>query len=806
MLKNYLIITLRNLKKNKGYSFINIFGLAVGIAVCILIMLFVQDELSYDRFHEKSDRTFRLCLDAAAGEIAEQCVTTCAPLAETLVREIPEIETAVRFRNYGFPVFRYREKAFSEEKVFWADSSLFDVFTIPFLKGNPKTALSQLNALVITETMAKKYFGEENPIGKIINSDNRFDYIVTAVVKDMPDNSHFHFDFIASLTRYNDTRSPIWFNNNWYTYVVLREGASWQEVDKKINPALTKYYKPQIEAAFQTTWEELVKKGAKYNFNLQPITDIHLNSHYAQELEPNGSMANVYIFSLIAFAILCIACFNFMNLSTARYSGRAKEVGIRKTLGSDFGQLVRQFLSESIILVFVSTLISILFVYLLIPVFNDISGKEITLNLFNNFYTIPLLLLLILIVGSAAGIYPALFLASFKPMTILGGKFKDGIKGKAFRSGLVIFQFAISIILIIGTVIVYSQLNYMQNKNLGYEKEQLLIIHKTDDLGDNIQAFKDELRKNPNVKSLTNSAQLPGMHYGDNLYESRVDGKSYRQLLRQGYGDYDFASTFKIKIADGRYYSRDWAVDADNSIVINEAAVKALRLKNPIGSEIYETGIGDETRTLKVVGIMKDFHFQSLHQQIEPLAMMLITQGAARYTTIRLSTDNIRQSVESIKSIWDSYAGNQQFEYTFFNDDYDLLYKSEERTSKLFVSFAILAILIGCLGLFGLAAYTAEKKTKEIGIRKALGASVKSVLILLSKEFVKWILIANAVAWPIAYLLMNQWLNDFAYRTDISMMVFITAGASALLIALGAVSYQAFKAALANPVDSLKYE
>ncbi|MFH1194892.1 MAG: ABC transporter permease [bacterium] len=806
MFKNYLTITLRNLRKYKGYSFINIFGLAVGIAVCILIMLFVQDELNYDRFHEKSDRVFRLCLDARAGEIAEQGVTTCAPLAETLVREIPEVETAVRFRNYGFPVFRYGEKAFSEERVFWADSSLFDVFTIPFLKGNPKTVLSQLNALIITETMAKKYFGEENPIGKIINSDNRFDYIVTAVVKDMPDNSHFHFDFIASLARYNDTRSPIWFNNNWYTYVVLREGVSWQDVEKKINPALTKYYKPQIEAAFQTTWEELVKNGAKYNFNLQPVTDIHLNSHYAQELEPNSSMANVYIFSLIALAILCIACFNFMNLSTARYSSRAKEVGIRKTLGSDFGQLVRQFLSESIILVFVSTIISILLVYLLLPVFNDISGKEITLNLFNNFYALPSLLLLILFVGSAAGIYPAFFLASFKPMTVLGGKFKDGSRGKAFRSGLVIFQFSISIILIIGTVIVYGQLNYMQNKNLGYEKEQLLVIHKTDDLGNSIDAFKNELRKNPNVKYLTNSVQLPGMNYGDNLFESRVNGKSYRQLLRQGYADYDFASTFKIKMADGRYYSRERAVDADNSIVLNEAAVKSLRLKNPIGTEIYETGIGDETRILKVVGIMKDFHFQSLHQQIEPLAMRLLTQGAARYTTVRLSTENIRQSVESIKSIWDSYAGNQQFEYTFFNEDYDRLYKSEERTSKLFVTFSILAIMIGCLGLFGLAAYTAEKRTKEIGIRKVLGASIQSILVLLSKEFMKWIVIANVVSWPIAYYLMNTWLQDFAYRIDIGFMVFLFAGGSALIIAIITVSIQAIKTAIANPVESLKYE
>ncbi len=808
MLKNYITITLRNIKKYKGYSFINIAGLAVGLAVCMLIMLFVQDELSYDRFHEKSDRIFRVCLDAKVGEIEAVAASSSAPLAETLMRDFPEVESAVRLRNYGFPVFYYKDKVFSEEKVIWADSAVFDVFTIPFLKGDPKTALTKPNGLVITETMAKKYFGNEDPMGKVINSDRRFDYLVTGVVKDMPQNSHFHFDFLAVLARYADSKSPIWFQNNWYTYVLLKEGADWEAVNAKFNSALIKYIKPQVEQAFQTTWEQLVKQGAKYNYYLQPLTDIHLKSNFTNEFEPNGRMANVYIFSFIAFAILCIACFNFMNLSTARYSSRAKEVGIRKTLGSDFGQLLRQFLSESIIMVFIAALLSVVLVYLLMPVFNNISGKELSFNLFSSYYTLPSLILLIITVGSAAGIYPAFFLASFKPITVLGGSLKDGVKGKAFRSSLVIFQFTISIVLIIGTIIVFTQLEFIQNKNLGYDKEQLLVIRKTDDIGRSINAFKEDLRKNPYVKSVSNSNDLPGMNYGDNLYEYHLDSKINRQLLKRGFADYDFVKTFEMQMALGRYYSREWTADTINSIVINEAAVKALRIKNPIGTEIYETGIaGESNMAYKIIGVIKDFHFASLHQPIEPLAMQVFnSRSFGKYTIVRLSTNNIRQTLESIKSIWATYAGKQQFEYTFFNEDYDRLYKSEERTSKLFATFSILAIMIGCLGLFGLAAYTAEKKTKEIGIRKVLGASIQSILVLLSKEFVKWIVIANVIAWPVAFYLMSQWLNDFAYRTDISFMVFLYAGISALIIALVAVSYQAVKAAIANPVKSLKYE
>lgn len=808
MLINYLKITLRNIKKYKWYSLINIAGLAVGIAVCLLILLFVQDELSYDKHNEKADRIYRVCLNAKVGEITAQTASASAPLASALLREIPEIENAVRLRNYGFPVFYYKDKVFSETRVFASDSTIFDVFTIPFIKGVPSKALNSPNSIVITESMAKKYFGDEDPIGKTINSDKRFDYVVTGVVKDTPANSHFHFDFLTFIDRYEDSKSPVWFYNNFYTYVLLKEGADWKSVDAKFNSALIKFIKPQVEQAFQTSWESLVKQGAFYYYYLQPLTDIHLKSALSNEIEVNSDISSVYIFSIIALAVLCIACFNFMNLSTARYSGRAKEVGIRKTLGSNFAQLFRQFISESIIMVLLSVVIAVILVYIMMPVFNDISGKELSVNLFSNLYSVPFLVLLIVTVGLLAGSYPAFFLASFKPATILGSGLKNGVKGKAFRSILVIFQFAVSIVLIIGTITVYNQLDYLQTKKLGFERDQLLVVHKCDDIAKYIKAFRDELGEKSFVENVSNSNDMPGLNYGDNLYEYTQNNKSNRQLLKVTEVDYNFVNTFNVKMASGRFYSRDFGADTLNTIVINETAAKLLGLKSPVGTEIREVGIGNEdTQMARIVGVVKDFHFESLHLEIKPMALRLIRDNeSGRYTFIKIKTKDLRNAVASVQSVWKKFAGNQQFEYTFFDEDYIKLYKSEERTSKLFTIFSVLAIIIGCLGLFGLAAYTAEKKTKEIGIRKVLGASINNILFMLSKEFIRWIVIANIIAWPLAYFLMREWLNDFAYRTDIGLIVFIAAGGSAVIIALAAVGYQVLKAALSNPVKSLKYE
>ncbi len=810
MFKNYLVTTLRNIKKYKGYSFINIIGLSIGVAVCMLILMYVQDELSYDKFNEKHDRIFRVYLDGAIANTSAKTATSSSPLASALISEIPEVEAIARFRNYGFPVFRYQDKVFSEERIIWADSSIFNIFTFTFLAGDPKNVLSGPNSLVITQTAAKKYFGNEDPMGKVINSDKRFDYIIAGVIKDIPLNSHYHCDFIASLATYGDSRSPNWFSNDFYTYVLLKKGANYKEVQKKMDIALLKFIKPQIEQAFQTTWEELEKTGARYRYILQPLTDIHLNSQLMTEIEPNGDINYVYIFSIIAFGILIIACFNFMNLSTARYSGRAKEVGIRKTLGSRFSQLVMQFLSESIIIAFISVTISIFFIYLMMPLFNNISGKNLSFNLLVNPIIIPLLIFFIFFIGVVAGIYPAFFLASFKPIKVLSGNTRDSVKGKAFRGVLVVSQFTISIILVICTVFVFKQLNFLQTKKLGYNKEQLLIIKKTDDIGRNIEAFKTTLKNTPNVLEVSNSSHIPGIQLGDNLYDSYVNGKKYSQLLSLMVSDYDFVKAFDIKMAAGRFYSKEWGGDSLNSVVINETAAQNFHFTDPVGQEIYEPE-GNRTPgrifKYKIVGVMKDFHFESLHQPIKPLVVILYKHGGfGRFTSVRLKTNNIKQSIVSIKEIWSSFAGGQNFEYSFFDEDYNRLYKSEETTSKLFASFSILGIMIGCLGLFGLAAFTAEKRTKEIGIRKVLGSSIKSILLLLTKEFLKYLLIANLIAFPTAYYLVDIWLRNFAYRIEIDYSVFIISGISAIIIALVSVSYQVIKAAVANPIVSLKYE
>jgi putative ABC transport system permease protein len=809
MIKNYIKIAIRNLLKYKGFSFINITGLAIGITCCILILLFVQDELSYDKFNEKYGRIYRVWLDINISGMVQQQTVTCAPLAETMMRELPEVESAVRIRNTGFPVMRYQEKVFSEEYFFNADSNVFDVFTIPFVQGDPKTALTKPSSVVITEEIAKKYFGNENPIGKVMNLDNRLDFKVTGVVKGLPKNSHWHFDFLSSMSTYQNSRSTIWLNNNFNTYVVLKERTSWKALNDKINSSFVKYIEPQVLQFTGMTWAEHKKLGTKYDFILQPLTDIHLKSHLQYEIEPNSDIIYVYIFSIIAIGVLGIACFNFMNLSTARALKRAREVGIRKTLGSTFDQLIRQFLSESIVLVTISVVLAIIFVNLLMPILNDVSAKSISLNLIENIKLIPVLIIFILVVGFVAGSYPAFFLASFKPVLVLGGKLKYGLKGKIFRSGLVILQFAISIILIIGTFIVYNQLKYIQTKNLGYNREQLVIIRKVDDIGRFMTPFKEELKRIPNIISLSNSTYIPvdrPQDLGSNAILMNRTGSEGTRLLNILVADYDFAETYQLQMAQGRFYSRDRMVDTVSSAVINEAASKYLNFKEPIGREIF---IPDQNNpiALNVIGVVKDFHYQNCREEIRPLLIFLFrSQGFGRYLTVRVHPENIQSTLDNIKNVWHKFAGNQAFEYSYHDQDFARAYQSEQRTGKLFAAFSILGIFIACLGLLGLAAHTAERRTKEIGIRKALGSSIQSILVLLSKEFVKWVLISNIIAWPVAFYMMDKWLQGFAYRIDINLWTFIISGVLALTIALITVSYQAIKAAVANPIDSLRYE
>ena len=807
MLLNYLKIALRNLKKNKGYSFINIFGLAVGIASCIIILIYLQNELSYDKYNENYDRIYRVHLSAKISNNELEPATSCAPGGPAYVDQIPEVENFTRIRSYGFPVIRYKDKAFSEEKFYWVDPSFFNIFTVRFIKGNRESALREPNSVVVTRSIAEKYFGNENPIGKVLNSDKRKDYLVTGVIEDFPVNSSFHPEFLGSLSSYNVNADQNWLSNNYYTYILARKGTNPEELEKKIVNVSKVYIGAQLMNVLGVTYDQMVEGGSRYNFVLQHLGDIHLKSHLSNELEPNGDILYVYIFSIIAFAILLIACINFTNLSTARSSGRAKEVGIRKTLGSNQASLIRQFLIETMLMSFLAMLLALLLVELLLPAFNSIANTELSLHIFNNFYSIPVLILFVLIVGLIAGIYPAFVLSSLTPVKVLRGKLQRSSTKSVLRNSLVILQFSISIILIVGTFIIISQLNYIQNKKLGFNRDQILLVKKTDDIGQNIHSFKYDLLQINSIKNVANSTSIPGENFGDTAFRREGSGPDEVHDIKVLATDYDFINTYEIKMKAGRFFSKDFVSDT-TAVVLNEAAVKSLGLKDPVGKYLIRIGANPQTsEKYKIVGITNDFNFESLHQKIDPLVMSLFhPTDFGKFVSIKFSPGDPGSTIKQISAVWSKYAGSQAFEYAFFNDDFARLYASEERTGQLFTIFSVLAIFIACLGLLGLAAYTAEQRTKEIGIRKVLGATVSEIIFMLTKEFTKWVLVANIIALPLAYLFMKGWLENFAYRIGFNPWVFILAGVSALLIAVITVSYQAIRAAIANPVESLKYE
>ncbi len=807
MLKNYIKIALRNFLKHKGFSFINIFGLAIGVACCVLIVLFVLDEVSYDRYHEKADKIYRVGIRGFVNNNLFHGVVTCAPMAQTLVDEFPEVTAATRLQNPGFPVFRYKDKVFSEERVFWVDQAFFDVFTVPFIKGNPQTALAKPNTIVVTRSMALKYFGDEDPIGKNLNADKRRDYLVTGVVEDVPRNSHFHYDFLAALITYEDSRSPIWVSNNYYTYVVLQKGASPEAFEAKLAELVKKYVGPQIEGALSITLEQFFASGGKWDYFIQPLTGIHLHSHLDYELEPNGDITYVYIFSIIAIGILLVACINFVNLATARAANRAREVGIRKTVGSNRGQLIQQFLSETTIISFFAVLLALLAVQILLPLFNNLTGKELAVPYVQNVLTIPLLLGLVLFIGILAGTYPAFFLASFDPVVVLKTEMSGRSKKSKMRNVLVVFQFTISIVLIVGTIIVSRQLSYIQNRNLGFNKEQIVIVKKTDDIGNQVPAFRQELLKNPKVIDATNTSNLIGNEFGNSAYKLAGATGEETHLLWTYRSDPYFVETYQIEMAAGRFYEEGRQAD-QQSAVINEAAVKDLGLTDPVGKQIVAIApTPDRSLTFTIIGVMKNFHYKSLHHQINPLIVHLYgPEGRGRYVSVRIHSENIRETMAFIEDTWRKFASNQAFEYEFFDDHFARIYQAEQRTKKIFFYFSLLAIFIASLGLFGLAAFVAEQRTKEIGIRKVLGATESGIVFLLSRQFTKWVVLSNLFAWPIAYYFMQKWLQRFAYQTSISVWYFLFAFIVVLFVALLTVCYQTVKAAKSNPVELLRYE
>ncbi|HEX5653355.1 MAG TPA: ABC transporter permease [Chitinophagaceae bacterium] len=810
MLANYLKIAWRNLVKNKTFSLINIAGLSIGLACFLLIALYVTDELSYDRHHEKHDRIFRINSDIRFGGNDLRMAVSSDMMGATLKKDYPQVEEYTRIYNSsGSKLVKKGNEFITETNVAHADSTLFNVFTIPAVSGDTRTALNEPNTVVISESTAKKYFGNTDVIGKTVETDdnNKTLYKITAVIKDMPRNSHFSYDFIFSM----DNVDYGWGNflsHNFQTYLLLKPGSDYKAFEKNFDQVIDKYILPQAKQFMQiNSMEEFEKSGNRLEYSLMPITDIHLHSDRTAETGVNGNIQYVYIFSAVAIFILLLACVNFMNLSTARSANRAREVGIRKVLGTEKKSLISQFLAESTMMVFFSLLLAILLVAFSISYFNDIAGKNLGLSVLLEPRYLLFLLLLPIVVGTLAGLYPAFFLSSFQPVKVLKGKISQGFRKNNFRSALVIFQFFTSIVLIIGTIIVYRQLDYIRNKKIGFNKDQVLVINGTGALGNQADAFKNEVSKMSGVKASSFAGYLPvsNSSRNDNTFSTEAVMNEKNGLNMQIWNiDYDYIPVMGMEITKGRNFSDEFGSDSAG-LIINETTAKIIGYDDPIGKKIYSNEQGPSAIDVyTIVGVVKNFHFESLRRNIGPLAMRL---GNNKWVTaFKVSAGDVQGLIGNVEKKWKDMAPAMPFSYQFLDEAFDNMYRAEVRIGKIAFAFSLLAILIACLGLFGLATYMAEQRTREIGVRKVLGATVSNIVSMLSKDFLKLVLIAACIAFPFAWWFMNLWLRDFAFRVNIGWWIFITAGAIALLIALLTVGYQAIRAAIANPVKSLRTE
>jgi putative ABC transport system permease protein len=808
--KNYLKTAWRNLANSKVYSVLNILGLATGLTCFLLISLYVMDELSYDRFYPNADRIYRINSDIRFGGADLHMPVTSDMMGQLLEKDYPQVEQYTRIYTFaGDKLIRKGNEYIDESEVANVDSTFFDVFKMPVIAGNTTHALDEPNTVVLTESTAKKYFGTTDVIGKTIevkDEKNPF-YKITAVIKDFPENAHFRFDFLFSMKNVDYPWGQL-TSHNFYTYLLLKKGTDYKAFEKNFTTYITKYVLPEAKKIMNiNSMAEFKKAGNNLEYSLMPITDIHLHSDRQYELSPSGNIQYVYIFSAVALFILLIACINFMNLTTARSANRAKEVGIRKVLGTEKRFLIFQFLTESTMMTFISVAIAVAAVYFVLPLFNNVANKQMTLASLFSPRILPLLIALPVLVGLIAGSYPAFFLSSFKPIEVLKGKLKLGSKSGGLRSVLVVFQFATSIILIIGTIVVYKQLHYIQTKDLGYNKNQVLVIDGTGALKNNVTAFKNEVLNMPGVISGTLSSFLPVTRSSrnDNTWSKEAVMNPTNSLDMQNWRiDYDYIKTMGMKMIMGRNFSKDFPGDS-TSVIINETTEKILGYKDPVGKQIYTTQFGNDSLVAyTIIGVVRNFNYETLHHQVGPLAF---TMANNPYTaSFKINTPDVKGLIAQIRKKWNSMASGVPFSYRFLDESFNEMYRAEQRAGTIALVFSVLAIFIACLGLFGLATFIAEQRTKEIGIRKVLGASVQGIASMLSKDFLRLVSIAFIIAVPVAWYAMNVWLRGFAYRISLSWWIFISAGVAAFLIAFVTVSFQAVKAALANPVDSLRTE
>jgi len=787
MLKNYIKIALRNIRKHPGYSVINIAGLAIGLACCLFILIWVLDELSYDKFHENSPYLYRVEENQYYSGRVYHVTVTPYPLAPALKQDFPEIIEATQYVGVGGQLLRYGEKAFFETGIKAVAPAFFRMFTFPFVKGDSASALDDPFSLVISEEIAEKYFGEEDPIGKAFSINNRYDMKVTGVMKDVPHNSYLQFNIVipyALLEKVGAVNDSMG-SNSIFTFVQLQKGASLQQVNEKIRGFIKKHVPDSV---------------TELELALYPRIHLHQYFGYGRDM---GQIKYVYMFSVIALFVLLIACINFMNLSTARSANRAREVGVRKVAGALKSHIIQQFYGESVIYAFIALAFAMIIVVLLMSPFNNLSGKELSLGILGSGMILAGFIGVTLFTGLVAGSYPALFLSSFQPVRVIKGSLKSGTGSTLFRRILVVIQFALSVFLIIGTVVVYNQLQYMKKRDVGFKRENMVYIPMRGQTGRFYTALKDALARDSRILGVTGSSHLPSQ-IGSNSSGADWDGKDQDQVVLIGMSsvDYGYIETTGIELTEGRSFSREYGTDQTEAFIVNEEVAKLMGKESVVGERFSFAG-----REGRIIGVMKNFHFESFRNKIEPLAVYMRPpdQGFS-YTLFRIPPENISASLDFVRETWQKVIPDFPFEYRFLVDDFEYYYRSEERMGDLLKYFSILAVFIACLGLFGLASFTAEQRTKEIGIRKVLGASAPQITLLLCREFFVLVLLANIISWPVAYFVMKNWLQDFAYRTGLGAFTFVLTMVLALIIALLTVSFQAVKAAVANPVDALKYE
>jgi putative ABC transport system permease protein len=810
MLQNFFKVALRNLIRQKAYAMINIFGLAIGIACSILIILFVIHESSYDSFHEKAGQIREVWISGKFEAAEFQAATTAVPSGPVFMEEIPEVINFTRVERWDNVLTRHEDRTFLEDHFYWADSGFFEIFSFPLIKGDPSRVLDEPRSMVISESTARKYFGDEEPVGKILEvfSDSTH-YNITGVFRDIPDNSSLYFDMVVDFQSNHRANNTQWTSNNLHTYLLVEADVMEEDLQEKMDAITVKYVGPEIQRFIGITLEDWEAVGNFYQIRTQPLLDVHLNNDITDHLRPAGNKKYLYIFSSIALFIILIACINFMNLSTARSAGRAREVGLRKVVGSGKGSLVWQFLAESFLLVVIAMVIALLILELVLPMFNNKVQMNLVMDYFGDWYVIPGLLLFVVVIGLLAGSYPAFYLGSFKPVAVLAGKIEQGARSGLLRRILVIVQFSISIFIILGTLVINRQLGYMIDKDLGFEKEQLLVIQRFGEVGRRrVETFKQEIAKIPGVISSASSTMVPGHtnNYNGFMMEGRPSDQTF--LLEVNYIDYDFPQTYGLEIDRGRFHSHDYITDSF-AIVVNGAAIRNFHIEKPLECRFIHPGDTPEDRDyLKILGVMKDFHNESLHTVIRPHMLRIRDPewGWIPYLSIRVEPENITGTVRQIENVWKEFTSDQPFQYFFMDDDFEQHYEQEARTRFIFTVFSILAIFVACLGLLGLTAFTTEQRTREIGVRKAMGASVNVIVRLISKEIVVLICLATLVAWPFAYFFTRSWLNDFAYRIDLSILPFLLSFGFAMVISILTISFQSITAALKNPADSLRYE